>query len=457
MMMAVTTMVLTACSAVDEQLAEEEAVVESQAVSFSAYMNRGTTRADSPTPETEKLRKSGFGVFGFYTDGRTYRATDLPNFMYNQKVEWDVTNEVWTYSPVKYWPNETGSTAVSEDIDYLSFFAYAPYTEVSASTGCITSDSKGITGLSMAKEAGDPIVHYCASFDPSKVVDLCWATVEEGKTLNLTKPDINGKVTFTFKHALASLNVQIDADVDDVRDSEHDHEKVVDEYTRIYVRSVTFEGFAEKGQINLYGTPEAPPQWFDQDCDCDLSSQPITLCDGRRDGREGAAASLNERNSWLNPELVQIDNYTVSEPWDNETYSQKPGVINTPQNLFNVSGVSGTDEEKRAAPIYVIPTNSPMRVTIVYDVETYDPKLISEYLSDGKTHGSSIENNISSYITTGTAPSLTDLVLEAGKAYTINLHLGMTSVKMEAEVEEWPTLVPPGGEIVPVELPNNLP
>ena len=112
-------------------------------------------------------------------------------------------------------------------------------------------------------------------------------------------------------------------------------------------------------------------------------------------------------------------------------------------NLFDVSNwtyanpANPTTEEKAAAlaaPIYVIPTNEEMYVTIVYDVETYDPKLTSQYLSDGRTHGSSIENSISAYIKTGSDAAI---LMEAGKKYDIRLHLGITSVKVNAEVTSW--------------------
>jgi hypothetical protein len=70
-----------------------------------------------------------------------------------------------------------------------------------------------------------------------------------------------------------------------------------------------------------------------------------------------------------------------------------------------------------------------MKVTIVYDVETYDPNL-AVYLSDGETSGSTVENVIYKTIDSfGT--------IEAGKKYTLNLHLGMRSVDFEASVSDW--------------------
>ena len=449
MMMAVITMVMTACSAGDE-VPESEQVVVPEAVSFDAYINRGTTRAGAAgSLTTESLKNvsgDGFGVFAYYTDGTQYSQLSLPNFMYNQQVKWDGSK--WVYSPIKYWPNEFGSEAASDNIDYLSFFAYAPYVDVDPTMGLVSgADRCGIFGLTSSKESGDPVVKYHSNYDLTKQVDLCYASPQ----LNKVKPNISEAVMFNFTHALAALNVQIDADMDVTSHAPSS----LHENTRIWVRSVTFDGFAEKGQLNLN-----IGNWNNLDCDCDVESRPITIYDGRRDRYEGVSISYNESPTGLNPTIVQSGAYTVTpgaNPGDPETLSTTTlGVTNTPVNLFNtsnwpyVNSNNPTDEEiaaALAAPIYVIPTNQPLRVTIVYDVETYDPKLVSQFLSDGRTNGSTIENNITAYIKDG---SSNDITLEAGKAYSIHLHLGMTSVKMDATVTPWVE-----GATATVLLPDN--
>ena len=87
-----------------------------------------------------------------------------------------------------------------------------------------------------------------------------------------------------------------------------------------------------------------------------------------------------------------------------------------------------------------------MRVTIEYDVETYDPKLITDRLADNKTTGSSICNRLTSAITTGGQP----LTMQAGKQYNIRLHLGLTSVKVDASVTNWVY-----GDNADVDFPND--
>lgn len=446
------TLMLTACSGVEEGDAlDNSQMAESQAVAFNAYVNRGITRGGTPGVVTTDALKTGthasdgFGVMAYYTESRRYNQMALPNFMYNQQVTWDGTQGSWTYTPIKYWPNEAGNNGATTT-DRLSFFAYAPYTDVDASTGrALLSPTTGIVGLSRSIDSGDPYVRYFATYVPKDATDLCWAF----PTIDKTKPNVSEQVNFNFKHALSALNVQIDADVDDSSPN------TVDTYTRIYVRSITFRGFAEKGQLNLNNSQDNP-RWNNLDCDCDLSSDAITLYDGRRDGREGASASLNEQRTGLNPQIVQSGAYTVDTETIPHTFtSTTPGVTNTAVNLFDVSNWTYDEPANPtaaeiaaalAAPIYVLPTNEEMYVTIVYDVETYDPKLSSQYLSDGRTHGSTIENTISAYITDGSTP----IVMEAGKQYTIKIHLGITSVKVDASVTKWPT----DGTSANVQLPN---
>ncbi|MGN0060993.1 MAG: fimbrillin family protein [Alloprevotella sp.] len=59
-----------------------------------------------------------FGIFAFYG------SSTEPNFMKNQKVEYDGT--AWTYSPIKYWPTSNNAT--------LTFYAYYPYNSSAALT-----------------------------------------------------------------------------------------------------------------------------------------------------------------------------------------------------------------------------------------------------------------------------------------------------------------------------------
>lgn len=451
----------TACTN-DELVVDENKVQRTEeegAITFDAYLNRAVTRAGKPgilktstSSATEaSLQNEGFGVFAYYTDGGIYTENAIPNFMYNQQVNYNTTTTYWEYTPIKYWPNEFGSSAVSMGVDRVTFFAYAPYVGVEPSTGLLTgyyddtdvslSTETGITALTRNGKAGDPYVRYVGAFDPANCVDLCYGvaagaytssvgaldganSIEAGKPyINVAKPQVNGKLDFNFKHALAKLNVQVDADVDILA---HATLPNLNNNTRVWVRAITFDGIAQRGYLNLNNGV-----WYDAIDNNRISHGSVTIHDGRHDGAEALADDSYEIPIGLNPALVQSGAYTTTPGTTTngapkyeigDDFSTTSGVTATPQPLF---GEASHD-------LLVIPSNEPLRVTIVYDVETADATL-PKFLSDGVTRGSTVENKITKSITVSGNP----LKLEAGNAYTVKLHLGMTSVKFEAEVSGW--------------------
>ncbi|MBQ8009197.1 MAG: Ig-like domain-containing protein [Bacteroidaceae bacterium] len=379
-----------------------------QPVSFGAYLNRAVTRAGyEGNLGIDQLKTNGFGVLAYYTDDKSYSPDFQPNFMYNTKVAYQTDH--WEYNPVRYWPNENSEHDASEGLDRLSFFAYAPHVDVNQLTGYTDENDnpgRGIVALSRNGAIGDPFVYYHVNFNPASQVDFCWGTPR----VNMTKQATNQKVEFEFNHALAALNVQIDADIDEV---------VADASTHIYVRSVSFEGFAERGAFNL-NTQPGQVMWHNMTGDDYLDGGKVTVHDGRVNGNEGAAEAVNELPKGLNPVLVQSAKYGDAALTD--------GVTATAVNLF------GENESIDAhAPVYVIPTGQPLKLTIVYDVETQADKLPG-YLSDGVTHGTSIENRITKTIALTSGETMR---MEAGKHYILNLHLGMTSVKLNATISDW--------------------
>ena len=449
---------LASCSSDDlsvQTAARQEAQGLENAVSFEALSQRGLTRAgEAGTMDNAKLQAQGFGVFGYYTDLNEYDQTSTPNFMYNQFVEY--SGGSWTYEPIKYWPNEYGNKAQSDDIDKLTFFAYAPYTANTPATGKVTEDQVGITGFTRNSAAGDPYVKYVGSLDPTKCVDLCWGVCADAdKTwniiqggnqtmeadfpwLNVQRPQksLGQKMKFTFKHALSQLNVQIDADVNT---DQHGEGAEVDANTKVFVRSITFNGFAMKGALNLNNEEAGVPNWKGYNCNNEpILTEEYTIYDGMKDGKEGTGYTVsNEKVTGLNPTIIQSKKWADQEAAD--------GVQKTAKNLFN-----NTDA---TAPIYVIPTGDDMSVTIVYDIETADEKLLSGTVSDNETNGVSIGNRISKTITvTGGTDALK---LEAGKKYTINLHLGMSQVEFDAEVSDWDDTAAAGEAWLPKNGPAN--
>ena len=143
---------LAACSENDltsEKLVTAPQAGEETAVQFDAYLSRGTTRAGTPgvlttsdaTSSNISLQAAdtqGFGVFGFYTNGEDYSGITKPNFFYNQQIEY--FGGKWTYKPLRYWPNEFGGDALSDQVDKVTLFAYAPYVDVTPSSGVVKSE-----------------------------------------------------------------------------------------------------------------------------------------------------------------------------------------------------------------------------------------------------------------------------------------------------------------------------
>ena len=437
-------------------------------IGFNTYIDRGITRSGSsgelangnapatPAENTVYLGDEGFGVFAYYTDAADYSGQTKPNFMYNQKVSLDASKGGWNYEPVKYWPNEYGDNAESRDQDRVSFFAYAPYVQVDPTTGKATDESYGITGMSRNSSAGDPIVKYITSMNIDQQVDLCFGTVtkdnqdaqgfitwgtlakanqkmEAGKPwIDVEHPaDISQKMKFDFQHALAALNVQIDLDTD-LRDHEDgdqidrlpdgETQQSIGQKTKVFVRSITFSGFAQKGALNLNNQDRYTPRWMNYSGQGELTCENIeavTVNDGRKNGSEGVKENANEKNPYLNPSIIQSTNF-----------ADAVGVNGDFANLFGRTNAT-TGKFEAAGPndaIYVIPAgDEPLTVTIVYDVETQDDNL-SSLLSDGTTHGSSIQNKITKEI------SFNGSGLQAGYKHYVKLHIGLTSVKFDASV-----------------------
>ena len=429
---------LVACNKQDAPQAPELNNAEADQFPVELGANIARTRAGAAGLMDRDLLMKGFGVFGYYTGNNSYDDQATPNFMYNQKVE--NTGSAWTYAPIKYWPNQYGSAAISDDVDKVSFFAYAPYVEVTPATGKVVASasetqdvaaSYGIAGMIRNTQSGDPILKYIGSFDPAKSIDLCWgvAAAADASAWNITNTGaaqtpaiapglawkdvqrpanaVDQKLKFTFKHALSKLNVTIDADVDIDGIGETN---ALAEGTKIYVRSISFTGLAMKGALNLNNIEADKAYWLDYA--------------GTKEGAAGAIAS-NEKSLGLNPVIISDDG------------NSKAGVTNTAVNLFN-----SADAE---APVYIIPTGDDIEINIEYDIETEDPALPG-LLSDGAKKGSSIPCKIRKSVKFGDDIK----AFENGKAYTIKLHLGMNSVKFDADVTAWDDAVS-----TDVELPSN--
>ena len=423
---------------------ESIAATQQVPVTFSTYIGESaiTRTGTAGNIDTDaKLQIPGFGVFAYYTNASSYAAAPLgnttlhPNFMYNQPVTWDTDH--WTYTPTKYWPNETQSDGTSSvdgsaapaatstgGIDKLSFFAYAPYVAVTASTGAITTHKTeddgatevGITRLSANSATSDPFISYTVASLPENTVDLLWGVIPASKTystvtgnvdlsanagkpnLNLTKQTKSEKVDFLFKHALAKINFTVQGFFDELPSASPSIN--VDGGTKIVVEKVDITSdFHKKGVLNLYNGTANTPNW-------DVSGDATTV-------------DFKVVNSSINT-AIKYNSAT-------DTYAGQSaaGVDNTKKALF-----ANADHF-----FALIPGTADITFEITYHVFTADANLSGEF----------------SKVTNVIKKEIDDLPLVAGNAYNINLQLGMTSVKVTATVSPWTN-----GAEQKVNLPINV-
>ena len=429
---------------------ESIAATQQVPVTFGTYMGEtAITRAGTAgnIADTQDLaaNKGGFGVFAYYTNA-AYNSSTAPDFMYNQLVSG--TNDpspTWSYSPIKYWPNDFATGAVDvqspaatgSKLSNLSFFAYAPYVPVTLGTGVPSSGSTtvGITQLTLNTATSDPKVTYVIATTPDASVDLLWgvsgtstASVLGGGAqssstglpfLNQKKQETDGNISFLFKHALARLGLTVRAAKDQAAVGTADtyelwEDGVAAHKTKIFVNSVTITApFNISGDLNLNNTSANVALWENRNADSDPGTpgtQPTTL-------------TVNGDN------INSVIKYVTSP--STVLGSQPAGVLAKSSTPLIKNGVN-------FHYFMLIPTDftsTNITITIDYTVRTLDANL---------TAGESIVNNVITKVISG-------INFENNNDYTLNLALGMTSVKVTATVDGWGD-----GGSTPVNLPLNV-
>lgn len=361
-------LVLTGCSQ-DEVL--NEVAQKDQAIEFSTYAGRPAESRATSYGSSNKV--PDFGVFGYYTGQADwdFDATATPNLMNNQKVALSAAGNSYEYSPIKYWPNNTN--------DKVSFYAYAPWT----------------ADASLAKNTDGGVNKLVLDFTVDETVknqkDFLYST-DAQETFNMTKPNVTGKVTFTFAHALSRIGFSAEYAVDEVTPGD----KVLDANTTINIKSVTLAD--ENGNALFYKSAKLY----------------LTKVDNEFTAEWGGHSTT--------------DNITKFELTnDNENFKKTDG-HNYPALTETVDKIDQLNADD--SYIMIIPQNlqsTNLKITIVYDVVTKNPEGSSN--NDNANAEFSVTNTISK--------TLTGFNFEMGKAYTFNLILGMTSVKVDASVVNW--------------------
>ena len=398
---------------------EQVKAAEQVPVTFGTYFGElATTRAGLEGPmTTAKLQNTeanggGFGVFAYHTTSSFVapNTTAKPNFMWNQLVKYNTS--VWEYSPIKYWPNDfANGTAVdgqstpatgSSGVQYLSFFAYAPYVSTPA------AGVPGITAFTANTATTDPKVSYKIGLTPDKCVDLLWGVAGTssdnvvGETnqpatagmpfLNQTKQQVSGKINFAFEHALSCLDLTVQAARDQVSAGGTelwDAGVGAANKTRIYVDQVDITGdFPLTGDLNLNNTTASVPLWENQS------------------NETGTVLSTTTGNS-INP-VLQYDN----------TFT-RAGVLTTSATPLMNNGSENLS-------FMLIP------VDLSAGVKTISFKITYRVL----TQDAALDGGLSE-VTNVITKTITGINFEGRKKYTFNLVLGMTSVKVTGTVEGW--------------------
>ena len=453
----------TACSGSDEAVTETPVTPSNNsknvAVTFNTYVQSGNTQTRATYPsetsiggiDLARLKALGFGVFAQHTSNTAWTSYDQAtpfNFMWNQQVTWDGTS-AWTYSPVKYWPNDnnpadnagaTGSQARS----YLSFFAYAPYQAVAMpSTGVnnTAAANDGIIAVSANNaNISNSYIHYRTSlekpFGIDKSVDLLWTNQRDlYKMKESGEGYVDGTVHFAFKHALTKLDINVRAMVDNTASaSSPAYSTEVDGNTRIYIDnvSITTPTYYPEGKLKIASDNDTPV-WdytgittaktkFRFGSDIDLSLANVNNSkdlDNVKYSLRYAAPNVPVDATITDSDLDGIDDNTglTLVETARETFNEEmeAGVIKTEQQLAaNYSTFMFCPSTETGA----------ISVTAVYHVVTFDPNLT---LNNPKFY-SNVTNNITATLGNDA------FKFEPNKQYKILLNLGITSVKFEVSV-----------------------
>lgn len=176
-------------------------------------------------------------VFGYHIpDGNSIEQTP-PNFMYRQSLECLRPSNAagtWRYSPIKYWPNNSG--------DRLSFYGYFPH-------------SKNIS-VSGNNVAGPPTLTYTFGDLDNAATDYLYA-----EALNLTKPATAENTLLVFKHLLGKIQFFISVlPPEGLLDSQNNPVSVNEGLYGVYVKSVEMQ-VNKQGSFNYTYDNSGKPVW----------------------------------------------------------------------------------------------------------------------------------------------------------------------------------------------------
>ena len=360
-----------------------------EAVAFDVYTRGAETTKAGVAGDLDafSFKGPGFGVYG-------YVSASEPDFMKNQHISWN--GSAWTYSPLKYWPNQTSTK--------VSFYAYAPYvasapfdTPAAACTEAakVSPVEDGILYIP-ASDAATPEIVYRMADKPENGVDLMYGVDADGLPfLNMGKQKLGEKIKYHFRHALTKLTVNVDADFDKT-----------DPNTRVVIESVNLktDKLATYGTLNLNNSVANTPLWT-----------------------PGTTLSAFNTNAGYDLPVAYGLRYVDGNHDTPAHYSQQPlGVTGSTQPLMGY-----TPDGVTPASLLLVPNSAgtgDLTITIRYRIITRDAQVTGGYLES--------INEIQSTIAAASMP------FAPGTSNTLNLHLGIASVRYDAAVTDWNDVTP---------------
>lgn len=176
-------------------------------LTFRTYTPRsldgGSTKADGSyvaSGLTTLPANSSFGVFAFYQEGvidsgtpATWNNSRKPNFMFNQQVNYDGSNN-YSYTPLRYWPANEENT-----ISFWAYYPYSAYVTDAENTSALKFDSGNYAASSEGLPAS---ISYTVATDAANQQDLMF-DIFANKNKTYENCSQAGVVPFTFRHALS--------------------------------------------------------------------------------------------------------------------------------------------------------------------------------------------------------------------------------------------------------------
>ena len=278
-----------------------------------------------------------------------------------------------------YSPVKYWPTSSSSIENQNSFFAYAPYVDSNV-------NSEGITSITSNSTLGAPKLTFTNSSNVENTIDLLWAVSKEsGKALkDMTSLNSNGEVNFNFRHALAKLNLNIQGVF-----NSNSNDNIADG-NKITVESITISGsFPSNGTLNLDNEIAYTPQWENTNGETvfNISNNQI-------------AENIRDRG-------------------DSKSTDSISGITNVTTNLL------AKTSEGNECYLTFIPSKGDLTISITYWLTTKDSNLAEGYFR--------VKNNAKK--------TISNMTLEAGKNYSLNVLVGMNGIQFDSNTSEWETVI----------------